>query len=465
LVVHVNNPSTNAVEVSVWSPKLVAERPLYLAIVHALEADIAAGVIVEGTRLPPQRDLAERLNVSVGTITKAYSEAERRGILAGEIGRGTYVRRTQASPRKVGKIINLALNVAPPTGEGEFIAAAMGAVAARGQIGDLLDYSSHQGRREHREIVCAWLSRSGFALEPANVVVTLGAQHGILIALSLVAMPGDTILTECFTYSGIAALAAYNRYRLYGVEMDAGGLLPEALDRAFSTTRARVLYTMPTFQTPTNAILSPERREAIATVLRRHNAYLIEDDVYGFLHPGPLKPLSMEVPEQAFYITSFAKSVAPGLRVGAAVIPIAYRDGIANALRATSWMAAPITADILSHLIQTGDLARLVSLKRSEAARRSELAARILPLNTPHDRFPSFHVWLPVEDQGALAGLVSKVGLHGVSIAPPTYVAPERGTPSGIRLCLGAPASMKELESALKVVADALENEDPLATL
>ena len=242
---------------SVWSPKLVPNGPRYLAIVHALEVDIAAGLVVEGTRLPPQRDLAETLDVSVGTVTKAYSEAERRGLITGEIGRGTYVRAAQKSPRDAGKITNLALNVAPPTGEDQFIAAAMRAVVGRGDLGDLLDYSPHQGRREHREAICAWLSHFGLALEPANVVVTHGAQHGILIALSLIAKPGDTILTECFTYSGIAALAAYNPYRLYGVEMDAGGLLPEALDRAFSTTRARVLYTMPTFQTPTNAILFP----------------------------------------------------------------------------------------------------------------------------------------------------------------------------------------------------------------
>jgi len=147
------------------------------------------------------------------------------------------------------------------------------------------------------------------------------------------------------------------------------------------------------------------------------------------------------------------------------VIPIAYRDGIANALRATSWMAAPITAEILAQLIRTGDLSRLVALKRAEAVRRTEVAARMLPLRTPRDRFPSFHVWLPVEDQGSLAGLVSRVGLHGVSMAPPTYVAPGRGTPSGIRLCLGAPTSMKELEAALQIVSDALESEDSLATL
>jgi DNA-binding transcriptional MocR family regulator len=454
---------------AVWYPDLVADqKPRYLAIVNALAADIASGRIVEGTRLPPQRDLAERLGFSVGTVTKAYSEAERRGLISGEIGRGTYVR-ARPSPHSTSsetkKIINLALNVAPPIGEGEFIAAAMRAVAERGPLGNLLDYSPHQGRRDHREIILSSLAALGLTAEPANVVITHGAQHGILIALSLIAKAGDTVLTECFTYSGIASLAAYNGYRLHGVGLDEEGLLPDALDRAFSETGSRILYSMPTFQTPTNAIMSAERRSAIGAVLRRHKAYLVEDDVYSFLSPDPIRPLSAEIPDQAFYITSFAKSVAPGLRVGAAIVPIAYREKISSALRATSWMAAPITAEILAYLIEAGDLNRLIALKRAEAARRTDVARRLLPLDAKPNRTPSFHVWLPVEDQGSLAGLVAKVGLHGVSLAPPTYVAPERAIPSGIRLCLGAPSSIAELEFALTIVAEALGSDDPLATL
>jgi DNA-binding transcriptional MocR family regulator len=454
---------------AVWYPDLLAaHKPRYVAIVDALAADIASGRIAEGTRLPPQRELAERLGLSVGTVTKAYSEAERRGLISGEIGRGTYVRARaapQSTPAETKKIINLALNVAPPTGEGDFIATAMRTVAERGALGDLLDYSPHQGRREHREIILSSLAAWGVTAEPSNVIVTHGAQHGILIALSLIAKPGDVILTECFTYSGIASLATYSGYRLHGVGLDQQGLLPDALDRAFFETGSRILYSMPTFQTPTNAIMSAERRSAIGAVLRKHKAYLIEDDVYGFLNPEPIRPLSTEIPDQAFYITSFAKCVAPGLRVGAAIVPIAYRDRMGSALRATSWMAAPIAVEILARLIETGDLSRLIALKSAEAAKRTEAARRLLPLDAIFAHTPSFHVWLPVEDQGSLAGLVAKVGLHGVSLAPPTYVAPEQAHQSGIRLCLGAPTSFEDLEFALTKVAEAIGSDEPLAML
>jgi DNA-binding transcriptional MocR family regulator len=341
----------------------------------------------------------------------------------------------------------------------------MRSVAERGELGELLDYSPHQGRRDHREIILSWLATFGVKAEPSNVVITHGAQHGILIALSLVAKANDTLLTDCFTYSGIASLAAYNGYRLHGVGMDEEGIVPSALERAFAETGSRVLYAMPTFQTPTNAMMSAERRSAIGTILRKNNAYLVEDDVYGFLSPEPIRPLSAEIPDQAFYVTSFAKCVAPGLRVGAAIVPIAFRDMVTSALRATSWMAAPITVEILARLVDTGDLARLVALKRAEAARRSDLARRLLPLGESFHEIPSFHVWLPIADQGSLAGLVAKVALKGVSLAPPTYVAPGRARLSGIRLCLGAPRSIEDLEYALKAVAEAVTSDEPLATL
>jgi DNA-binding transcriptional MocR family regulator len=454
---------------SPWCPDLTGRQgPRYLAIVNALAADIASGRIAEGTRLPAQRELADRLGMSVGTVTKAYLEAQRQGLISGEIGRGTYVRsrlpssafRT-ASPR----IINLALNVAPPTGEDGFVTSAMRSVADRGELGELLDYSPHQGRRDHRVIILSWLAAFGVRSEPSNVIITHGAQHGILIALSLIAKSGDAVLTECFTYSGIASLAAYNGYRLHGVAMDEQGIVPGALERAFAETGSRVLYAMPTFQTPTNTMMSSERRGAIGAILRKHDAYLVEDDVYGFLSPEPIRPLSAETPDRAFYVTSFAKCVAPGLRVGAAVVPIAFRDMMTSALRATSWMAAPITVEILARMIETGDLARLVELKRAEAARRSNMARRLLPLGETSFDIPSFHVWLPIADQGSLAGLVGEVGLKGVGLAPPTYVAPGRAKVSGIRLCLGAPRSIEDLEYALKVVGEAVTSDEPLATL
>ena len=76
-----------------WIPAIATRvGPRYLAIADMLAADIAAARLKPGDRLPTHRDLAWKLGVTVGTVTRAYAEAERRGLIAGEVGRGTFIR-------------------------------------------------------------------------------------------------------------------------------------------------------------------------------------------------------------------------------------------------------------------------------------------------------------------------------------------------------------------------------------
>ena len=77
-----------------WTPDLSGRNgPRYRAIADALAEDVRGGRLAAGTRLPTHRDLAWRLKMTIGTVSRAYAEAERRGLVAGEVGRGTYVRR------------------------------------------------------------------------------------------------------------------------------------------------------------------------------------------------------------------------------------------------------------------------------------------------------------------------------------------------------------------------------------
>ena len=85
--------------------------------------------------------------------------------------------------------------------------------------------------------------------------------------------------------------------------------------------------------------------------MRRHDAYLLEDDAYGYLLSPPLPPISRLIPERSFYIVSFAKCLAPGLRIAAMIAPEAFRDRSINALRATGWMAVPVMAEVVARLI------------------------------------------------------------------------------------------------------------------
>lgn len=446
-----------------WVPTLpTGGGPRYLAFVDSLEEDIASGQIKPGMRLLPQREMAQRLGLSIGTISKAYSEAEQRGLISGEVGRGTFVQRRKPEQRNShgpsDAPINLALNIPPYTGEDEVIASALAEIAAQGEMANLLGYLPHQGIRRHREAMVIWLASLGVTADPDELFITHGGQHAISVALNLVSSPGDIVLTERFTYSGMIALSAQNGYRLHGVDADADGIIPEALDRAFSETGAKVLFCMPTLQTPTGVTMSEERRDAIAEIVRKHNAYLLEDDAYAFLFETPPRPISVRIPERSFYVVSFAKCLAPGLRVAAMIAPASFRDRCNNAIRATGWMATPVMAEVVARLIHNGDLIRQVKRKREKAAARNEIVSRVLntwlpPISSP----PGFHRWLPLPAGRTLNALVTQAAHAGITLAPPGALQQvDRGT-LGIRLCLGHPSAEADLEKAMVEIKRILE--------
>src|SRR6267143_150072 len=424
-----------------WVPALASlPGPRYLAFVLALEADIASGRVKPGMRLLPQRDMAQRLELSVGTISKAYTEPEQRGLGASEA------------------TINLALNVPPYTGEDDVISSVLAEIVADGEMSNLLGYLPHQGLRRHREAMVTWLASLGVTADADHLFITHGGQHALSIALGMVAAPGDTVLTESYTYSGMLALSAQCGYRLHGVATDASGLVPESLDRAFTETGARVLYCMPTLQTPTGTVMPQQRRQAIAEIVRKHDAFLLEDDAYGYLLSPSLPPVSQLIPEHSFTIVSFAKCLAPGLRIAAMIAPEAFRDRSINALRATGWMAVPVMAEVVARLICNGGLARQAKLKRDKAALRDAIVRRILKAWLPAaSAAPGFHIWLPLPAGRTLTALIAQAAQAGITLAPPGALRRMESESLGVRLCLGAPATEADLERALIEIRRILE--------
>src|SRR5450631_3370664 len=186
-------PPLRITEMADWVPVLASlPGPRYRAFVSALEADLASGRVKPGMRLLPQRGMAQRLDLSVGTISKAYAEAEQRGLITGEVGRGTFVQRRRSEARSLGSsdaTINLALNVPPYTGEDDAIAPVLAAIVADGELSNLLGYLPHQGLRRHREAVVTWLSSLGVTADADHLFITHGGQHALSIALGMVASP------------------------------------------------------------------------------------------------------------------------------------------------------------------------------------------------------------------------------------------------------------------------------------
>ncbi len=446
-----------------WVPDLTKFLgPRYLAFVSALDADIASGRVRPGMRLLPQRDMAQRLGLSVGTISKGYTEAEQRGLISGEVGRGTFVQRRRTEPRgqmgNADAAINLALNVPPYTGEDEAISSTIAEIISGGDVAGLLGYLPHQGLPHHRRAMANWLASLSVTVNPDQMFITHGGQHALSIALGMIAAPGDIVLTETFTYSGMLALSVQNNYRLHGVETDSEGLVPDSLDRSLRESGARVIYCMPTLQTPSGATMSLERRQQIAAIVRKHDAYLVEDDAYAYLLTPPLPPVSSFIPERSFYVMSFAKCLAPGLRVAAMIAPESFRDRAINGVRATGWMATPLMAEVVTRLIHDGGLARQARLKREKAAIRNSIVHRVLKeWLPPAITAPGFHVWLPLPAGRTMNALVTQAAQAGITLAPPGALQRMETDVRGIRLCLGAPATEEDLERALIEIRRILE--------
>jgi len=307
-----------------WTPDLTTiDGPRYLAIAEALARDIAADRLKPGERLPTHRDLAWKLGVTVGTVTRAYAEAERRGLVAGEVGRGTFIRDTAAVPDAAppvapegGSLIDLSRNFPAEIPGDRTVADALAAVAQSRDFDRLLQYQASGGMPAHRMEAARRFTAAGLETRAEQVAICNGVQNGMLLAAATFARPGDTILTESLTFYGIKSLANLLSIRLQGVAMDEDGLLPAALDAACRVWSPKALYLIPTIQNPTASVMPEERRREIAAICRRHDVGIIEDDIYGFLIDRPPPPIARFAPERTLLMSGLSKCMAPGLRLG-----------------------------------------------------------------------------------------------------------------------------------------------------
>jgi len=451
---------------TIWRPILKRGVHRYLAIAQALADDIASGRLKSGTRLPTHRDLADTLGVTIGTVSRAYAEASRRGLIGGEVGRGTFVSAPVGGEPGVADqvggaaVVEMSVNHPAPIdgAEGVALQEALASLARRRDLSALLAYPADAGARSHREAAAEWLSRGGHAVGADRIVVSSGSQHGLVALLSMLAGDGDVILTEELTYPGLKALAGLLRLRLVGVAMDGGGMMADALDAACRTSGARLVYCVPTIHNPTCATMSAKRREEIAAVIRRHGLTAIEDDVHGRLAVDPPAPLAAIVPESTYYVTSTSKTLAPGLRVGFVAAPPGMAERLAATVRITTWGAAPLTTEVVAEWIRNGAAESILAARRAEAAERQRLARETL-VSGAQMSAGAYHVWMTLPDRWRSATFAGEARRSGVAVtAADAFVVGDAEAPAAVRLCLGTPRSRADLARGLRAVRQALES-------
>jgi DNA-binding transcriptional MocR family regulator len=451
-----------------WHPQIAGRSgPRYRAIAEALAEDAARGRLRPGSRLPTHRDLADRLGVTVGTITRAYAEAARRGFVTGEVGRGTFVRRTapepvtfRFAPQAEAGLIDMSVNLPPAPPDPAALAQALATISARPGLGALLDYAPEGGSPEHRAAGASWIARSGLEVTPDRVLVSSGSQHGMTAVLSALLKPGDLVLTESLTYPGMKALAGLLHLRLQGVAIDEHGLRPDAFRAACRAGQVKALYCVPTLHNPTTAVMPEARRREVVAIARHHDVLIVEDDVHGRLIEGGPPLLAALCPEATVYLSGTAKTLAPGLRIGYILAPKPLVSRLATAIRATTWMAAPLLAEVASVWIHDGTADRILARNRKEAAARHRLALSVLGRFHVQSHPAAHHLWLPLPGSRRSETFTDEARRAGVAVTPAqAFVVGGGAAPRAVRVCLGVARDRTELEAGLKILAGLLDRD------
>jgi DNA-binding transcriptional MocR family regulator len=321
----------------------------------------------------------------------------------------------------------------------------------------IFSYQPHGGRLDHREIAARWLRRVHVPADTANTILTSGAQHAMTVALSTLTAPGDAVLCEHVTYTGMRSLANHLHVRAHPVAMDDEGLLPDALEDAAHETGARVVYCVPSGQNPTARVMGKKRRQELVRVAARLDLMIVEDDAYGFLFEGQA-PLCASLPERTFYLTSMSKSLVPGLRVGLLRTPPGWTERVTGAVFATTVMLTPLDAAAACASMEDGTAERVVSWKRQEVRARQQLARQMLGAVVTGSP-DSQHAWLQLPPAWASDDFAREARQRGVIVTPGREFAVARhDVPNAVRIALGAPPDRETLKSALNTLAEILRD-------
>lgn len=450
-----------------WNPDISARTgPRYIAIAEAIADAVASGELAPGSRLPTHRDLALRLGVTVGTVTRAYAEAIRRDLLSGEVGRGTFVKpglmtftplttRHDAEPN----VFDFAVNLPAEGIAAERLRDTLPRLIGDDRPDSLLGYPSDADLDRSRRILASWAESQGTPFAPERLILNNGAQNGMLAALLTICRAGDTVLCDEFTYPGMKNLARLLGVRLLGLSMDDHGMTVEALEHAIVHHAPRAVYCVPNFQNPTGTVWPRDRREALARLANRHGIWIIEDDVYGFLAEDAerLPPLAALAPDRTIYLNSAAKCMAPGLRVGYMLGPTELLPALAAGVRLSTMTPAPLTLEITTRWIEDGTARDCCRWHRAEARARRNLALKALDGFLVLGDTGSYHLWLNLPEPWRSDEFTRAARNRGLIVsAADHFVLDRRAAPPAVRLGLGGGKTRGKVEEGLSRLAEML---------
>lgn len=428
----------------------------YRLIADAVATDIAAGRLRPGDRLPPQRAFARQHGIANSTAARVYGELVRRGLVAGEVGRGTFVRTGAPAPEPalaepgVAKV-DLELNFPLPA-EPKLLTDSLARMLRPDLLSSALRPGTATGTAAARTATAALLARPAWTPDQDRILFAGNGRQAIAATIAALVPPGRRLGVEALTYPMVKAIAARLGIPLVPLEMDRHGLLPSALRAAHQASPLGAVYLQPTLHNPLGITMPEPRRAELAGVLAELDIHAVEDGIYTFLRDEQ-PPLAALAPDHTVLVDSLSKRIAPGLTLGFAVPPTGIVERLASALRSGGWTATGFALHAATHCIADGTAAAIQQAKRAEALARQRIVADRLAGFTVHADPTAFHCWWELPQPWRAETFVAAAARHGIAVTPAAAFAVGSGhAPSAVRLALASPPA-QTLSTALDVLA------------
>ncbi|MEU7720209.1 PLP-dependent aminotransferase family protein [Streptomyces tibetensis] len=432
----------------------------YRRIADRIADDIATGRLRPGQRLPPQRAFARRRGIAPSTAGRVYGELVRRGLVVGEVGRGTFVRaapdgpvgQALIEPAPAGAPVNLELNYPVAPGQAELLAPVLAPLLRPDVLAEALSPAAATGTAAAREAAATVLTTPGWRPAPERLLFTGNARQAIAAVLASLVRPGGRVGVEQLTYPLVKEIAARLGITLVPLAGDAAGLLPEAVAAAHRSAPLSALYLQPTLHNPTSRTTGRPRLLQLAQLLHDLNLPVVEDRIWSFLRE-PGDPLAVHAPALTHVVDGLSKRVAPGLTAGFLVVPPHRVAAVADAVRSGGWSAGRFALEAAARWAGEGTVARLVRAKRADAARRQLILAEELAGFAVRSDPASCFAWWELPAPWRADTFTAAAAAHGIAVTPgPAFAVASGHTPDAVRLGL-ASAPEPDLRRALRTLA------------
>lgn len=405
-----------------WKPSIdKAEKPIYKALAGQLEQDIINGVLLPGTKLPPQRELADYLDLNVSTISKAFKVCELKGLLSATVGSGTFVSYDALSnsylleDTKPKHLIEMGATL-PDHASYEPLLHQLKNMVHEEDYEKWFSYGRAGESLWQKDAAVKLIQRGGFETTVDHILFANGGQNAIAATLASLCKPGDRIGVDHHTYPGLKTVASLLSVQIVPIKSENDEMSPQSLEYVCKNENIKGVYLIPDYHNPTASFMSVENRRMVADIAKKYNLFVIEDASYHLLNKNPLPALASFAPQQVIHIASLSKSLAPGLRLAYVAAPSQFKEAISKALYNLNITVSPLLAELTARTIVSNQFEVLIESHREQTIRRNQIVNRYFAGYTCLGVETGIFRWLMLPGKMTGAQFEELAARHGVQV-------------------------------------------------